>query len=135
VPGEVPRFRTAVVATDLSDFANRAVPYAYGVVGDGGEVHIVHVVDDDAEIDLAALTAEVAALAPRGVKATTVAHVIHGDDAARVVGETAERVGADVVCIASHGRTGLTRALMGSVADKLLRACRRPVMILRPPAD
>jgi nucleotide-binding universal stress UspA family protein len=39
------------------------------------------------------------------------------------------------VCIASHGRTGLTRALMGSVADKLLRACRRPVLILRPPTE
>jgi nucleotide-binding universal stress UspA family protein len=131
----VPRFRVAVVATDLSDFANRAVPYAYGIVGDGGEVHIVHVVDDNAEVDVAALAAELEALGPRGGKATTMAHVVRGDDAARAVGEAAERVGADVVCIASHGRTGLTRALMGSVADKLLRACRRPVLILRPPTD
>jgi nucleotide-binding universal stress UspA family protein len=134
-PDEVPRFRVAVVATDLSDFANRAVPYAYGVVGEGGEVHIVHVVDSDADIDAAALTAALEALAPRGIKIVTVAHVVRGDDAARAVGEAAERVGADIVCIASHGRTGLTRALMGSVADKLLRACRRPVLILRPPTE
>jgi len=131
----VPRFRTAVVATDLSDFANRAVPYAYGMVGDDGEVHIVHVVGDDDELDEAATVAALEALAPRGVRAITKPHVLRGDDAARVVGETAERVGADVVCIASHGRTGLTRALMGSVADKLLRACRRPVLILRPPTE
>jgi nucleotide-binding universal stress UspA family protein len=131
----VPRFKVAVVATDLSDFANRAVPYAYGIVGDGGEVHLVHVVDDGADVDVAQLSNELEALAPRGVKSTTVAHVIRGDDAARAVGEAAERVGADVVCIASHGRTGLTRALMGSVADKLLRACRRPVLILRPPTE
>jgi nucleotide-binding universal stress UspA family protein len=131
----VPRFKIAVVATDLSDFANRAVPYAYGIVGDGGEVHLVHVVEDSAEVDVAQLANELEALAPRGVKSTTVAHVIRGDDASRAVGEAAERVGADVVCIASHGRTGLTRALMGSVADKLLRACRRPVLILRPPTE
>jgi nucleotide-binding universal stress UspA family protein len=135
IPDEVPRFRVAVVATDLSDFANRAVPFAYGIVGDGGEVHIVHVIEDDAEVDASALTTKLDGLAPRGVKVATMSHVIRGDDAARAVGEAAERVGADVVCIASHGRTGLTRALMGSVADKLLRACRRPVLILRPPTE
>jgi nucleotide-binding universal stress UspA family protein len=137
VEAAVPRFRVAVVPTDLSDFANRAVPYAYGIVGgvDGAEVHLVHVIDEDAAADEGALADKLRALAPRGAKATTMAHVARGEDAARVVGETAERVGADVVCIASHGRSGITRALMGSVADKLMRACRRPVLVLRPPTE
>ena len=131
----VPRFKVAVVPTDLSDFANRAIPYAYGIVGDGGEVHLVHVLDEDESADEKALAEKLLAQAPRGAKATTTPHVVRGADPARVVGETAERVGADVVCIASHGRSGLSRALMGSVADKLLRACRRPVLVLRPPTE
>jgi len=132
-PEQVPRFKIAVVATDLSDFGNRAVPYAYGLVGDAGEVHLVHVVDEDEDHDVVGLTTRLSALTPSGAKAATITHVVPGDDAAQCIGETAERVGADVVCIASHGRSGLSRALMGSVADKLLRACRRPVLVLRPP--
>jgi nucleotide-binding universal stress UspA family protein len=36
------------------------------------------------------------------------------------------------VCIASHGRSGLSRAIVGSVADRLLRATRVPILVLRP---
>jgi nucleotide-binding universal stress UspA family protein len=61
--------------------------------------------------------------------------VLSGDDTAQVIGEAAERLAADVVVIASRGRSGITRALLGSVADKLLRTCRRPVLVLRPPTE
>jgi nucleotide-binding universal stress UspA family protein len=37
-----------------------------------------------------------------------------------------------VICIASHGRSGLSRALVGSVADRVLRATHKPVLVLRP---
>jgi nucleotide-binding universal stress UspA family protein len=128
---DVPRIGTAVVGTDLSAFGNRAVPYAYALVGAAGEVHIVHVRDDQPE-DAAALERELLALIPMGATSKTRAHVIVGDDPAEVIAETAARVGADVVCIASHGRSGLTRALVGSVADRLLRHTRLPVLVLRP---
>jgi len=36
------------------------------------------------------------------------------------------------LCISSRGRSGITRALVGSVADRLLRATRLPVLVLRP---
>jgi nucleotide-binding universal stress UspA family protein len=41
---------------------------------------------------------------------------------------------ADVAMIAlsTHGRGGLKRALLGSVADKLVRAAERPVLVVRP---
>ena len=41
-------------------------------------------------------------------------------------------LGVDAICIASHGRSGISRALVGSVADRLLRATRKPVLVLRP---
>jgi nucleotide-binding universal stress UspA family protein len=135
---DVPRFRVVVVATDLSDFGNHAVPYGYTLLGDrDGEVNLVHVRDEEHEgADTATIDQRLHALAPvnrPGVITRT--HVVTGDDTARVIGETAERLGADVVVIASHARSGLSRALLGSVADKLLRSCSRPVLVLRPPTE
>ncbi|HVV86230.1 MAG TPA: universal stress protein [Kofleriaceae bacterium] len=135
---DVPRFRVAAVATDLSDFGNQAVPYAYTMLGErGGEVHLVHIRDEDHEgVDEATLHRRLQALVPPGQTGViSKTHVVTGDDAAQSIGETAERLGADVVVLASRGRTGITRALLGSVADKVLRSCRRPVLILRPPTE
>lgn len=128
----VPVLQRAVVATDLSQFANRAVPYAFALTPPTGEVHVLHVVKDDAEIDEADLLRQLRALAPAGARQTIHAHVVRGDEPAAAIAQCAARFGVDVICIASHGRSGLSRALMGSVADSLLRATRLPVLVLRP---
>ncbi len=39
---------------------------------------------------------------------------------------------ADVIALATHGRRGLPRLLLGSVADKLVRGCTLPVLLYRP---
>jgi len=126
-----PVWQSALVATDLSQFANRAAAYAFAALPAGGTVHLVHVVDHDADVDEAELTRALLALAPAGT-AHALAHVVRGDDAARAIAQTAARLGVDVICIASHGRSGLSRAIMGSVADQVLRATRTPVLVLRP---
>lgn len=123
----VPTIANILVATDLSPFANRAVPYAFAI---GTEIHVAHVVDDDAEIDEAELRNQLLALAPPGK--TLEPHVVRGDDSAHAIAQTAARLGVDAICIASHGRSGISRALVGSVADKLIRATRKPVLVLRP---
>jgi nucleotide-binding universal stress UspA family protein len=133
VTQSVPVLRCALVATDLSPFANRAVPYAFTVTPNtGGEVHIAHVIKDDSDADVAELGRQLAALALRGASQTVHPHVIRGDDAATAIAQLAARLGADVICVASHGRAGITRALVGSVADRLLRVTRVPVLVLRP---
>lgn len=123
----VPAIASVLVATDLSPFANRAVPWAYSI---GTEIHVAHVVDDDAEVDEADLRAQLLALAPQGTSLEP--HVVRGDDAAEAIAQTAARLGCDAICIASHGRSGITRALVGSIADKLIRVTRKPVLVLRP---
>ena len=127
----VPVVQRALVATDLSAFANRAVPFAFGLTPEGGEVHLAHVVKDD-DVDEAELAKQLFALAPVGMRREVSAHVIRGDDPATAIAQKAARLGVDVICLASHGRSGLSRALVGSVADKLLRATRKPVLVLRP---
>jgi nucleotide-binding universal stress UspA family protein len=128
----VPVLQRALVATDLSQFANRAVPYAFALTPPGGEVHLLHVVKDDAEVDEPDLLRQLNQLAPVGAAQTVTSHVVRGDDSATAIAQCAARFGVDVICIASHGRSGFTRALVGSVADKLLRATRLPVLVLRP---
>jgi nucleotide-binding universal stress UspA family protein len=41
---------------------------------------------------------------------------------------------ADLLVIGTHGRTGLQHALMGSVAERVVRRAECPVLTVRPPA-
>ena len=45
----------------------------------------------------------------------------------------AQRLRCDLIVLATHGRTGLTRMLLGSVAEALIRRAPCPVLALRPP--
>ena len=50
----------------------------------------------------------------------------------RTILATADEVGADLIVIATHGRSGLPRLLLGSVAQAVVRNATRPVMTIRP---
>ncbi len=43
----------------------------------------------------------------------------------------AESHGADMIAMATHGRTGLAHVLLGSVAEAVVRASERPVVLVR----
>jgi len=57
-------------------------------------------------------------------------HVMAGN-AARDIVEFADEQGADLIVMATHGRTGLERFLIGSVAEKVVRRARCPVFTLK----
>lgn len=57
--------------------------------------------------------------------------VVHGTATAAEIREVAEEEGADLVAMATHGRGGLERLVLGSVADKVLRSATRPVLLHR----
>jgi nucleotide-binding universal stress UspA family protein len=48
--------------------------------------------------------------------------------------EFAERENVDLIVMASHGRTGLSRLLMGSIAEGVMRRAPCPVLIVRQPS-
>lgn len=54
---------------------------------------------------------------------------------ARAILNTAETLSVALIAIATHGYTGVKRALLGSVTDKVLRAARWPLLLERPEAD
>lgn len=59
-------------------------------------------------------------------------HVEMAPNPAKGILQVAEGLDVDLVAMATHGRTGLRRALLGSVADKVLRAATRPVLLKKP---
>jgi nucleotide-binding universal stress UspA family protein len=54
----------------------------------------------------------------------------HGDAASTIVDHAADE-GSDLVVLASHGRTGLERFLLGSVAEKVIRTAPCPVFVTK----
>ena len=52
-------------------------------------------------------------------------------DSAKGILETEEKVGADLVVMATHGRTGIAHLILGSVAEKVVRESKRPVFTTR----
>jgi len=55
--------------------------------------------------------------------------------AAMAILDAAQTHGADLVALATHGRSGLARLLIGSVADKVRRGADMPVLLYRPQAS
>ena len=53
-------------------------------------------------------------------------------DVAKLVASAANDVHADLIVVGTHGRGGVTSALMGSVARALCHASRRPVLVVPP---
>jgi nucleotide-binding universal stress UspA family protein len=54
------------------------------------------------------------------------------DDAAHAIVETADEMNADLIIMATHGRKGVRRALIGSVTETVLHEMNRPVMTVTP---
>lgn len=80
--------------------------------------------------DLASLN-QLLAMLPEAVQGNV--HAVGGKTAAEAIVDQAEN--ADLVIVATHGRTGVTSWLMGSVAEKVVRTCPRPVLVLRAPVS
>jgi len=71
-------------------------------------------------------------LRARGVSVETTVEVT--TDTVAAISTWAERHGADLIALATHGYGGATRFLLGSVADKLLRSATVPLFVWRPGA-
>jgi nucleotide-binding universal stress UspA family protein len=131
------RIRHVLATTDFSPAANAALSEAYRLVLGGGVVTLVNVneeapmtltPDRKAEIETCLL-----ALIPSGVNPHTIrtrVFVAEGRSPAEAIVQAVNRIGPDVVVMASHGRSGLSRAVRGSVAEHVLRMSPIPVLIV-----
>ena len=112
---------------DFSAATASLVAYAATLAaGAGAELRLLHVLlpqpalaNDAADLALAAQLAQHRAAAEQvGARVTT--SVLRGEAASEIVA-AARRHAADLIVIGAHGQTGLTRFLMGSTAEAVVR--------------
>ena len=134
VPATAPSIRRVLCATDFSPLGNSAVAYANSLLSQGGDLMLVHVMNDDAsKEDRDAARQQLESLVKGAAKANVTIEVMTGHDPARLITAAAERFGADVICVGSRGRAALTKAMLGSVSQGILLATKRPVLMVPAP--
>jgi nucleotide-binding universal stress UspA family protein len=72
-------------------------------------------------------------IVPKDPSVSVVHRLLAGDPADAVL-RTAESEGVDMIVMGTHGRRGITRLLMGSVAEAVVRRATCPVLTVKQPA-
>ncbi len=136
--------------TDFSERNANALDYASSMAtATGAMLHIVHV-DDLSDLiavagpegyvytkalegpDRKELKAQLEKIKPTISSVAYKHHFLQGVPSAEIRA-LAESENIDLIVMSSHGRTGLSRLLMGSVAENVLRYAKCPVLILKQP--
>ena len=139
-----------LLPTDFSEGAIGAGAYARALAhAAGAELHVVYAdvlhadshsgvsaypkTPEAARVDLERLTAEAAA---RDRLEVSVQHVVTRNiSAAPAILDYAGDHDVDVIVMGTHGRRGVRRLLLGSVAEEVVRVSRCPVLTVRQQAD
>jgi nucleotide-binding universal stress UspA family protein len=131
-----------LAAIDFSESSSLVVEHAVAAARQmkAAEIHFLHVRSldgDEAELDAARAELE-GWLAARlqgadGVPPTVkiLAHEANGNPADVII-ETSSDLLTQLVVVGTHGRTGLQRMVMGSVAEAVVRNAGCPVLVVRP---
>jgi len=135
--------RTILFPTDFSFEADHALEVARSLARDhqarivlmhaATPVAAVEVYIDQADIDAIRSQArrQLEAIAARITEVPVETDVLIGEPG-RMIVELAEKLSADLVVMGTHGRGGVSRLLLGSVADYVLRHAPCPVLTIKP---
>jgi universal stress protein A len=134
--------------TDFSEAAEKAFESALSLADShNAELILLHVVDQlhgFTHYEILALTPmeiveklvkhaheNLQAMVDRAKDRVTVTQTVREGKTWAVICDTADEENADVIVMASQGRTGLSHALIGSVAESVVRHANCPVMVIR----
>ncbi|MGB9941137.1 universal stress protein [Methanosarcina sp.] len=140
-------YRNIVVATDGSENSQRAISYGVEIAKlSGATVHALYVVDTTSfssipmdagwEVMYETLRKEgekaISDVQKRGeVSGVEVREVLLEGHPSNEIIDFAENNNADLIVVGTLGKTGLDRFLMGSVAEKVVRGSKVPVLVVR----
>jgi nucleotide-binding universal stress UspA family protein len=136
--------------TDFSDCSN----YAFDVACDLARQHravllVLHVVETLGPENITygeavsqlqpegyrqRLWEELNRMVPRAPEGITVRHLLTEGDAAEEIRRVADKHQCDLIVMGTHGRTGLDRLFMGSVAEQVVRLAPCPLLVVKSPA-
>jgi nucleotide-binding universal stress UspA family protein len=132
--------KTILAPTDFSDLSANGVRYACQLATETGADLIIFnvvVLDESNRVDkreveqhkkrLGEFVAEKVADAGAGLK---MRQIVEGGQPFGAIVDCAEKEGVDLIVMSSHGRSGLSRMLIGSVTDKILRGAPCPVLVV-----
>jgi nucleotide-binding universal stress UspA family protein len=135
--------KLVVVPFDFSDEARGAIDTALQLVASPADVRIVYAMQDLSPLEMGEMWTSVDdqvrrdhALKAMREKladphlAQIPLEVVFGDPG-HAVTHYASDVKADLIVLPSHGRTGIGRLLIGSVAERIVRYAHCPVLVLR----
>ena len=120
-----------IVPVDGSATAARALPFAAELARRaGGRVELVHI---DGESGAAVLDGALAQVRPLGVPAAAHLRTAPAEqEPADAILAAARELGAGLLVMSTRGRGGLARAILGSVADRVLRLTEYPILLVPP---
>jgi nucleotide-binding universal stress UspA family protein len=124
-------FEEILVCLDGSRLAEKILPLAQGIAdATGSAVVLLRVVGSSKE-----LAVEESYMRERaGVLRAPIRFLVAADPATAIVEELRKNTRA-IAALTTHGRTAWGEALLGSIALKVIRGARRPVLLYRPRAD
>jgi nucleotide-binding universal stress UspA family protein len=144
------RLQKILLPTDFSNYSATATKYACELATKfAAELHLLHTLEIHLDstpefgmgLDLpryinesraAAKKALAGLLDPKWSAGRTVVHaVIEGSPKAEIV-RYARKHDIDLIVLSTHGRTGLTHVIMGSIAENVVRTAPCPVLTVRP---
>ena len=149
MPGKPPSFRSLLVPLDGSRFAEQALPLAMAIAGaTGAKLRLVLVHQSpsppaDAVTVRLATSIELMTQKAEREYLRRIAGTMRSGEARRVTGVTLagpvvptllkyiDEIGVDLVVMTTHGRSGIQRAWLGSVADQLARSLEIPLVLVR----
>ncbi|MEO1067502.1 MAG: universal stress protein [Cyanobacteria bacterium J06638_6] len=132
-----------LVPIDFSDEASRALDTALQSFGDDTKIHVLHVlapleptqpgmvwqtIDDQTRIDHITTHFHESFSGERYQNVNFVVTV--GNPSSEII-DYADNHKIDLIVIPSHGRTGLSRFLIGSVSERVVRLAPCPVLVIR----
>lgn len=135
--------KSVLVPVDFSDESLRAVDVALDLTDSPIELRIVYVLQDlqpleagevwgviDPQVRIEGAKKALKEKLSAAKYATVTTEVMLGDPATTIA-NYAQEIHAELIVLPSHGRTGLTRLLIGSVAERVVRLAHCPVLVLR----
>ena len=137
-------FRRILVPTDFTPLSDHALDWAIDLAASvGASVTVMHAYaiplvafpdgavvptpESAARIGEAARTALDAAVEKRRSRGVVLTAVLREGEAWAEIQAVADDIDADLVVLGTHGRHGLARVLLGSVAEHVIRTSHRPV--------
>jgi len=136
-------FTKILCPVDFDQNSAAALRFACKLLELGGTLYVLHVVP---EVDRPGFEqyAPITELAQENLEnfgrtqiGDQIVHklLVRSGDPAELTIRIAEEFGVDLIVMATHGHKGLVRIVLGSVAERVLRNARCPVLTLRPAAS